>query len=32
MPSCLLLHAQALLDAGLTDAMVAEAVGRGGDA
>jgi len=28
--SCLLLHAQALLDAGLTDAMVAEAVGRGG--
>lgn len=32
VPSCLLLHAQALLDAGLTDAMVAEAVGRGGDA
>ncbi|WP_405879829.1 serine/threonine protein kinase [Streptomyces sp. NBC_01384] len=30
VPSCLLLHAQALLDAGLTDAMVAEAVGRGG--
>jgi len=29
VPSCLLLHAQALLDAGLTDAMVAEAVGRG---
>jgi serine/threonine protein kinase len=30
VPSCLLLHAQALLDAGLTDAMVAEAVDRGG--
>ncbi|MEU4083777.1 serine/threonine-protein kinase [Streptomyces aureus] len=30
VPSCLLSHAQALLDAGLTDAMVAEAVGRGG--
>jgi len=30
VPSCLLLHARALLDAGLTDAMVAEAVGRGG--
>ncbi|MGW3913655.1 serine/threonine-protein kinase [Streptomyces sp. NPDC005070] len=29
VPSCLLSHAQALLDAGLTDAMVAEAVGRG---
>ncbi|MHA6762209.1 serine/threonine-protein kinase [Streptacidiphilus sp. PAMC 29251] len=29
VPSCLLLHAQALLDAGLTDRMVAEAVGRG---
>lgn len=29
VPSCLLLHAQTLLDAGLTDAMVAEAVGRG---
>ncbi|WP_229914023.1 serine/threonine-protein kinase [Streptomyces capitiformicae] len=30
VPSCLLLHAQALLDAGLTDAMVAEAVVRDG--
>ncbi|MEU3462786.1 serine/threonine-protein kinase [Streptomyces sp. NPDC006733] len=30
VPSCLLLHAQTLLDAGLTDRMVAEAVGRGG--
>ncbi|MFE1292099.1 serine/threonine-protein kinase [Streptomyces sp. NPDC058751] len=30
VPSCLLSHAQALLDAGLTDAMVTEAVGRGG--
>jgi serine/threonine protein kinase len=29
VPSCLLLHAQALLDAGLTDAMVAAAVTRG---
>ena len=29
VPSCLLSHARALLDAGLTDAMVAEAVGRG---
>lgn len=29
VPSCLLLHAQALLDAGLTDAMVAGAVIRG---
>jgi serine/threonine protein kinase len=29
VPSCLMLHAQALLDAGLTDAMVARAVGRG---
>ncbi|MFF3413111.1 serine/threonine-protein kinase [Streptomyces sp. NPDC002698] len=29
VPSCLLSHAQALLDAGLTDAMVAEAVVRG---
>lgn len=29
MPSCLRLHAQALLDAGLTDGMVAEAVARG---
>ncbi|MFF7448730.1 MULTISPECIES: protein kinase [unclassified Streptomyces] len=29
VPSCLLLHAQALLDAGLTDAMVTRAVGRG---
>ncbi|MGW0826908.1 serine/threonine-protein kinase [Streptomyces sp. NPDC002845] len=29
VPSCLLLHAQALLDAGLTDAMVAGAVVRG---
>jgi serine/threonine protein kinase len=29
VPSCLLLHAQALLDAGLTDRMVAEAVARG---
>ncbi|MER6121847.1 serine/threonine-protein kinase [Streptomyces sp. NPDC001795] len=29
VPSCLLLHAQALLDAGLTDAMVAQAVARG---
>lgn len=28
LPSCLLLHAQALLDAGLSDAMVIEAVGR----
>ncbi|MFI6565167.1 serine/threonine-protein kinase [Streptomyces sp. NPDC050534] len=28
VPSCLLLHAQALLDAGLTDEMVARAVGR----
>ncbi|MDX3588486.1 serine/threonine protein kinase [Streptomyces europaeiscabiei] len=30
VPSCLLLHAQALLDAGLTDAMVAGAVVRDG--
>ncbi|MET7739828.1 serine/threonine-protein kinase [Streptomyces sp. NPDC005385] len=30
VPSCLMLHAQALLDAGLTDAMVAGAVGRAG--
>ncbi|MEU6277346.1 serine/threonine-protein kinase [Streptomyces populi] len=30
VPSCLLSHARALLDAGLTDAMVAEAVVRGG--
>ncbi|MFD5792895.1 serine/threonine-protein kinase [Streptomyces diastatochromogenes] len=30
VPSCLRLHAQALLDAGLTDAMVTEAVARGG--
>ncbi|MFJ6083877.1 serine/threonine-protein kinase [Streptomyces sp. NPDC092369] len=29
VPSCLLLHAQALLDAGLTDAMVTRAVNRG---
>ncbi|WP_327353782.1 protein kinase domain-containing protein [Streptomyces sp. NBC_01304] len=29
VPSCLLLHARALLDAGLTDAMVAGAVGHG---
>ncbi|MEU6378338.1 serine/threonine-protein kinase [Streptomyces sp. NPDC046909] len=29
VPSCLMLHAQALLDAGLTDAMVARAVDRG---
>ena len=29
VPSYLLLHAQALLDAGLTDALVAEAAGRG---
>ncbi|MFD5816816.1 serine/threonine-protein kinase [Streptomyces sp. NPDC127038] len=29
VPSCLLSHARALLDAGLTDEMVAEAVGRG---
>ncbi|MEU6145907.1 serine/threonine-protein kinase [Streptomyces sp. NPDC047081] len=29
VPSCLLLHAQALLDAGLTDGMVVRAVGRG---
>ncbi|MFJ4782885.1 serine/threonine-protein kinase [Streptomyces sp. NPDC088794] len=29
VPSCLLLHAQALLDAGLTDAMVTRAVHRG---
>ncbi|MGW3283375.1 serine/threonine-protein kinase [Streptomyces sp. NPDC001002] len=29
VPSCLLLHAQALLDAGLTDAMVSRAVNRG---
>ncbi|TVL91580.1 serine/threonine-protein kinase [Streptomyces sp. SAJ15] len=29
VPSCLLLHARALLDAGLSDAMVAEAVTRG---
>ncbi|MFF4251435.1 serine/threonine-protein kinase [Streptomyces sp. NPDC001663] len=29
VPSCLMLHAQALLDAGLTDAMVTRAVGRG---
>lgn len=29
VPSCLLLHAQALIDAGLTDAMVAGAVVRG---
>ncbi|WP_234386507.1 serine/threonine-protein kinase [Streptomyces sp. ERV7] len=28
LPSCLLLHAQTLLDAGLSDAMVIEAVGR----
>ncbi|MGP9018919.1 serine/threonine-protein kinase [Streptomyces sp. BR1] len=28
VPSCLLLHAQTLLDAGLDDAMVIEAVGR----
>jgi hypothetical protein len=29
VPSCLLLHAQALLDAGLTDAMITQAVVRG---
>lgn len=29
VPSCLLLHARALLDAGLTDAMVSEAVTHG---
>jgi serine/threonine protein kinase len=32
LPSCLLLHAQALLDAGLTDAMVADAAGAVGRA
>ncbi|WP_406404676.1 serine/threonine-protein kinase [Streptomyces sp. NBC_00879] len=30
IPSCLLLHAQALLDAGLTDRLVVEAVSRAG--